>query len=93
MATKSQQIYRKLGIASPFDANHDFVTSAVFSASVLAGLRLFMAFYTLFVSIFVLVWDAEKEDNADSCVYWKVHLVFRTDAVFLLIGISHISPI
>lgn len=59
-------MYKKLGVDSPFDPSQTFVTSAIFSPYVLASLRLLIAFYTLFVSIYVLAYSAVVAHNAES---------------------------
>jgi len=50
--------YESLGVSSPFDPKHKLVTSFAFSPLTLALIRLALAFYTLFVSVFMLVWEA-----------------------------------
>jgi len=63
----------KLGFPSPFDSQHTFVTSPVFSPFVLAILRLSFAIYTLFTVIFVLVWEQVVEDS-DGYFSYFTHL-------------------
>ena len=71
MSTKPARaagFYPRLGVSSPFDAHHDFVTSPVFSPLVLAILRLTLATYALFVTLYQLIYDAVKTHDVDGCV-------------------------
>lgn len=53
----------KFGVSTPFDPQHAFVTSPVFTPPVLAFVRLVMAFYTLFTLIFILVREYVVSDT------------------------------
>jgi len=62
------QLYRYLGVSSPFDSQHRLVTSPFVSPFVLASIRLLLAFYTLFTALFILVWDGVKDHTAQKYV-------------------------
>lgn len=49
-----------------FDPNHDLVTSPVFHPAVLAGLRLTLATYALFVVLYQLIEEAVNEGDAQT---------------------------
>jgi hypothetical protein len=53
---------------SMFDEQFNFVTSAIFSPWWLACIRLLFAFYTLFVTIFSLVWSAKRLEGSSDTV-------------------------
>jgi hypothetical protein len=61
-----QQLFKRLGVAAPFDPNHTLVTSYALSPATLAFIRLLLAFYTLFTSIFVLIWEIVVTHDAKS---------------------------
>ncbi|RDX54365.1 hypothetical protein OH76DRAFT_1540024 [Lentinus brumalis] len=55
--------YPRLGVASPFDAHYDLVTSPVFSPLVLAIIRLTLGTYALFVAFYQLAYEALADDG------------------------------
>ncbi|KAF5335829.1 hypothetical protein D9611_009658 [Ephemerocybe angulata] len=54
-----------------FDPEHKLVTSWAFSPTILAGLRLFFAFFTLFTAIFTLVWPAVRVKDGSASGYFS----------------------
>ncbi|KAI0713406.1 hypothetical protein C8Q76DRAFT_620255 [Earliella scabrosa] len=79
MSTKPARaagFYPRLGVSSPFDAHHDFVTSPVFSPLVLAILRLTLARYALFVTLYQLIYDAVKTHDVDGYFSYFTHLSY-----------------
>jgi len=62
----------KLGISTPFDSQHTFVTSPFFSTLTLAIIRLSLASYTLFTIIFVLA--HETREHTDTYFSYFTHL-------------------
>jgi hypothetical protein len=73
---ESSGLYRRLGVQSPFDSQLSLVTSPVFSSTVLALIRLSFALYTLFATIFVLVWEAVRTHEAHSFFSYFTHLTY-----------------
>ncbi len=62
--------YPRLGVASPFDAHYDLVTSPVFSPLVLAIIRLTLGTYALFVAFYQLAYEALADDGTvNGCVH------------------------
>ncbi|KAM5535546.1 hypothetical protein V8D89_010713 [Ganoderma adspersum] len=59
-----------------FDPNHDLVTSPVFHPAVLAGLRLTLATYALFVALYQLIEEAVKEGDAQTFFSYFTHLSY-----------------
>lgn len=64
----SERIYRLLGVSASFDSAQAYVTSPIFSARILAAIRLALALYTLVALVFALAWDAERLHDAESYV-------------------------
>ena len=62
----SKDLFRTLGVATPFDPDYSLVTSPVFSPLVLAILRLTFALYILIAVLVILIWDATKLHTADA---------------------------
>ncbi|KAL5534876.1 hypothetical protein ACEPAG_1341 [Sanghuangporus baumii] len=76
MTSLSVRIYEKLGVKEPFDASATYATSPFLSPYALASIRLIFSFYTLFTLIFTLVWDAVREDDANSFFSYFTHLTY-----------------
>ena len=51
-----------------FDPEYKFVTSYAFSPTILAGIRLLLALFTLVTLLFTLIWQGVKEDDAETWV-------------------------
>lgn len=64
------------GLSSPCDTQHKLVTSPVFSPTVLACLRLTLAFYTLFTILFTLIWDSVSLHDASSYFSYFTQLTY-----------------
>jgi len=60
----ASKLYPRLGVSSPFDPLDKLVTSPWFSPTVLAWIRLVLASYSLFVSLFILIWEAVVTKDA-----------------------------
>ncbi|KAI0747665.1 hypothetical protein C8Q80DRAFT_1167970 [Daedaleopsis nitida] len=68
--------YPRLGVSSPFDARHDFVTSPVFSPLVLALVRLTLGTYALVVLLYHLIYEAVKTHDVDGFFSYFTHLSY-----------------
>lgn len=68
--------YEILGSPQPFDAQRNYVTSPWFSSTMLAVIRGTIAFYTLFVLLFILIWEAVIEDDADTYFSYFTELTY-----------------
>lgn len=75
------KLSQHFGMQAPFDQHHKFVTSPVFSSPVLAAIRLIFAIYTLFVLIFVLVYQTVVLKIRGEYVTFMDHLLLPTDQI------------
>ncbi|KAF8637264.1 hypothetical protein AX17_002944 [Amanita inopinata Kibby_2008] len=60
----------------PFDSNHKFITSPVFSTPVLAGVRLAVGAYTFITLLTTLIWDSTRSRGGDSFFSYFTHLSY-----------------
>jgi len=72
----TSNLYRRLGVTTPFDPARKHVTSPFVSAPVLAGVRLLLAFYTLVTLLFTLIWDGVRYDIAGSFFSYFTNLSY-----------------
>ncbi|KAJ2916891.1 hypothetical protein MD484_g3492, partial [Candolleomyces efflorescens] len=59
-----------------FDPEYKFVTSYAFSPTILAGIRLLLALFTLVTLLFTLIWQGVKEDDAETYFSYFTNLTF-----------------
>ncbi|KAF8901355.1 hypothetical protein CPB84DRAFT_1777647 [Gymnopilus junonius] len=59
-----------------FDRQFKLVTSYLFSPTTLAAIRLLVAFYTLFVLVFLLVWEGVKDSGVQSFFSYFTNLTY-----------------
>lgn len=87
----NSKLLAHLGLSLPFDSQHKLVTSPFFSPTVLASIRLIIAFYSLFTLVFVLIWEAVVLHDASGSVLssFLLHTIISAEALqlfFLLYG-------
>jgi len=73
----ASKLYPRIGVSSPFDPLNKLVTSPWFSPTVLACVRLGLASYALFVSLFILIWEAVVTKDA------KTYFSYFTDLSYI----------
>ncbi|KAG6816257.1 hypothetical protein H0H87_007422 [Tephrocybe sp. NHM501043] len=68
--------YSYTGLSTPFDPTHRHITSPLLSTQALAGVRLLLAFYTLFTLLFTLIWTSVREHGGSGWFSYFTHLSY-----------------
>jgi len=91
MSSRSPSLYSRLGVTPDFDSNHNLVTSPFFSTTILAILRIILAFYSVFSLLFSLLWISIKEGTGSQFFVFFTNLSYTGIAAYFCFAAYHTS--